>query len=285
MGLFKKPTAPAPMNVGAVTQQAGAQNTDNAQEQAAFNRPNQTNQHDGSLEWETAGTDANGNPIFRQTQRLGAVGQQFAGGFADLGQQYINSASAFQGNRPDMSPDAAMQKANEFWDSYEQPLQDRQTEANRTRLANMGHDASNASDPNSAYAADMSQLARQQAEAKARFSMNNVGQFQNMMLADRNQEMGELNTLQPGVQYGGQTITGGFANVPGVNVANVDVAGLNQQNQNDLWKKYQSDMQGYNAGIGGLASIGGTILGGPIGGYLAKNYLPGSSGSGGGSGK
>lgn len=270
---FSKPKAPAPLNVEAVTEQANKQNTANAFQQAAFNRPNQTNQYGSTLSYKQTGTDAQGNPIFSQQQKLGAEGQKFAGGFSELGQQYIDAAGEFQGNRPDMSSSAAFDKADQFWQQTEEPRLAAQREAERTRLVNMGHDPRN-----EAFKGGMDEVARQQGDQRARFLNTAQNQFFGQGLADRNQQMSELGVLQPGVQYGGQSITGGFANVPNVNVANVDVAGLSQQNQNDQWKKYQSDMQGYNGMLGGLASIGGTILGGPIGSSIGS-YLFGGGGN------
>lgn len=268
------------MDVSKVSAEANAQNTSNAYQQSAFNRPNQTNQYGSTLSYQQTGTDAQGNPIFSQNQSLGQQGQQFAGGFADLGQQYIQGASDFQANRPDMGSNAAFDRAYDYASANLEPRFQRASEAMDTKLKNQGLDPTS-----EAYKSAANDLALQQNEARNSLVTNLQGQMFNQGLADRSQQQGEFALLNPGVQYGGNAITGGFANVPGVNVANVDVAGLNQQNQNDQWKKYQSDMQSYNGMLGGLASIGGTILGGPIGGYMAKNYFGGGSGGSGGSGK
>ena len=276
MGMFSKPKAPAPLDVGKVAGQANEQNTANAFQQAAFNRPNQTNQYGGTLSYQQTGTDAQGNPTFSQTQGLGAEGQQFAGGFSNLGQQYIQGASDFQANRPDMSSNAAFDRAVDFADPVIQKRYAQRREALDNKLKNQGF-----TETDEGYGAGMEDLGTEEDNARNQLISSLQGQLFNQGIADRNQQQGEFNLLTPGVQYGGNTITGGFANVPGVNVANVDVAGLYGQQNSDAWKKYQAEQQGYNSMLGGLAGIGGTILGGPIGGYLTSSMFPSGGRSGG----
>lgn len=250
-GLFNSPKAPKPLDVAATTAAANAQNTKNAQEQAAFNRVNQTDAMGNKLTYSQSGTDANGNPIFNATQELGETGKQFASGFTDLGQKYFDAA----GQRPDLGSNAAFDRAYGYASANLEPRFQRTQDAQMNRLRNQGLDPTS-----EAYRTSMNDLALQQNEARNSLVSQLQGQIFNQGLAERNQQMGEL---QPGLQFGMGTMQPNLVNVPGVNVQNVDVAnlaGINQQNQ---WQNYNAQMQQRNAMMGGLAGIGGSLIGAP----------------------
>lgn len=274
--MVSKPKAPAPINVGQVTQQANQQNTGNAQQQAAFNRPNQTNQYGSTLNYTQTGTDANGNPVFSQNQQLGSTGQQFAGGFANLGNQYFQGADQFLNNQPDLSNNAAFDKAYGYASANLEPRYQQQSSQLESKLRNQGLDPTS-----EAYKSATNDLALQQNESRNNLVSQLQGQMFNQGQQDRTRQVGELTSLtNPGVQYGGQSVTGGFANVPGVNVANVDVAGLNNANYQQQYNNYLQQMQSYNGMLGGLAGLGGSLLTAPITGGtsvfggLAKSAMP-----------
>lgn len=251
--LFKSPKAPAPINTAAVGAQQAQQNTSNAYQQAAFNRVNQKDQFGNTLSYNQTGTDAQGNPIFQASQQLGETGQQMAGGFGGLANQYFQNA----GNRPDLGSDAAMGKAYDYATSFSAPRQAREMEQTRTRLANQGLD------PNSeAYRNQIRDTTENQSAAQNTLAAQLQGQMFSQGLQDRSQTMGEL---QPGLAYGNQTLNVNQANIPGVNVGNVDYVGLNQANYQGQMNQYQQQMAQQNAMLGGLASIGGTALGGYLG--------------------
>lgn len=258
-----KPKAPKPIDVKQVAGEQSQQNTQNAQQNAAYNRPNQTNQFGSTSQWRQTGTDANGNPTFEHSQQLGAEGQQFASGFSGLGQQYINQAGNFVGNRPDMSSTAAFDQADQFWRQREEPRLQQQQDALDNQLANKGFAAGS-----EGYTRAKDDLARQQGDQRAGFLSSAQSQFFNQGLADRNQEASELSLLNPGVNYGNQAINSGFSNVPGVNVSNVDMTNLYAQRQNQLNQNYQSDLASYNGMLGGIAGLGGTVLGAAVGGPM-----------------
>lgn len=264
--LFSSPKKPAPMDVSNVTSQANAQNTLNANQQAAYNRVNQTDALGNTLNYSQNGTDANGNPIFSATQKLGETGQMYAGGLAGLGKQYFDTAG--QG-APDTS--ASFDKAYGYASANLEPRFQRATDAMENKLRNQGLDPTS-----EAYKSATNDLALQQNEARNNLVTNLQGQLFNQGLQSRQQQ---LNELQPGVQFGNNALTGSFANVPQVNVANVDVAGLNAQNQADQWKGYQADLAQRNAMLGGLASIGGSLMMAPmtggtsLGGTIGRGIL------------
>lgn len=249
--LFKSPKTPAPLNVGATTALANTQNTQNAFQNASFNRLNQTDGLGNSLTYSQSGTDAQGNPIFNATQSLGATGKAFAGGFAGLGQQYFNQA----GNRPDLGSNAAFDRAYGYASANLEPRFQRTQDAEINRLRNQGLDPTS-----EAYKSSMNDLALQQNEARNNLVTGLQGQIFNQGLQDRQQQMGEL---QPGLQFGMGTTQPNLINTPQVGVQNVDVAGLAGMNQAGQWQGYNSQMQQRNAMLGGLAGIGGSLLGSP----------------------
>jgi hypothetical protein len=246
--------------VGKVAGEQSAQNTANLQTQQAYNRPDQTNQFGSQSQWRQTGTDASGNPTFEQSTSLGQEGQQFASGFSGLGQQYIDQAGQFVGNRPDMSSSAAFDQADQFWRQREEPRLQQQQDALDNQLANKGFAAGS-----EGYTRAKDDLARQQGDQRAGFLNSAQNQFFNQGLADRNQQAGEFGLLNPGVNYGNQAINSGFSSVPGVNVQNVDLTQLYNQNQQQQQQNYQNELASYNGMLGGVAGLGGTILGGALG--------------------
>lgn len=249
--IFSSPKKPEPLNVSNVTDQANAQNTKNAFQNAAFNRINQKDALGNTLNYSQTGTDANGNPTFSANQQLGETGQMYAGGLAGLGQQYFDTAG--QG-APDSN--AAFNRAYDLASANLEPRFQRASDAKYNQLRNQGLDPTS-----EAYKSATNDLALQQNEARNNLVTGLQGQMFNQGLQGRQQQMSELN---PGVQFGNTAMQGNYANVPGVNVGNVDVAGLNMQNQNDQWKGYQADVSRQNAMLGGLAGIGGSLLMAPM---------------------
>lgn len=264
--IFSGPSKPAPLNVAGVASQANAQNTSNAFQQAAFNRVNQKDALGNTLNYNQTGTDANGNPTFTASQQLGETGQMYAGGLAGLGKQYFDTAG--QG-APDSN--AAFNRAYDVASANLEPRFQRASDAKYNQLRNQGLDPTS-----EAYKSATNDLALQQNEARNNLVTGLQGQMFNQGLQGRQQQMSELN---PGVQFGNTAMQGNYANVPGVNVGNVDVAGLSQANQADQWKGYQADTTRQNAMLGGLASIGGSLMmapmtgGGSLGGTIGRGIM------------
>ena len=266
-----KPKAPAPMDVGAVTASANKQNTANAFQNAAFNRIGQTDALGNSLSYNQTGTDAQGNPQFQATQSLGDAGQMYAGGLANLGQQYFDKV----GSRPDMGSNAALDRAYGYASANLEPRMERQTNQLESKLRNQGFERGSEAMTNAG-----NDLALQQNEARNDLVTKLQGQMFGQGLQDRQQQLSELN---PGVQFGNNALSLDQVNVPQVGVQNVDVAGLTQTAYNQQQQQYQQQMAQRNAMIGGLASIGGTIaggvVGGPIGASIGKSLLEGAAGN------
>lgn len=247
------------MNVGAIGEQQQKQNTANAWQQAAFNRPNQSDSFGNTLNYAQTGTDAQGNPIFSVNQQLGQTGQQFTGGFAGLGQAYFDKAAS----RPELSSNAAFDKAYNFASANIEPRFARTTDQMITRLRNQGLDPTS-----EAYKSAVNDLALQQHEARNNLVTNIQGQLFNQGLQARGQEMNELT---PGIQFGVGTTRPNVVNTPGVNVGNVDYVGLNQARYAQEMERYKQQQAQRSSMLGGLASMGGTIIGGVLGGPIGAS--------------
>ena len=227
-------------------------NTQNAQTQAAYNRPNQTNAFGNSVNWVQTGTDANGDPTFSQNQSLGALGQQYSGGFSGLGQQYFNTAG--QG-----APDtfAAFDKAYGVATANLEPRFQRMQDAMDNKLRNQGLDPRD-----EAYKSRMNDLALQQNEARNNLVTGIQGQMFTQGLQGRQQQLSELS---PGLQFGfNSALNTGQANYTPINVGNVDYGSLNNAAFNQQNMIAQQQNQYNNAMLGGLAGLGGAFLGGPL---------------------
>lgn len=265
-----KPKAPAPMDVGAVTAQASAQNTSNAYQNAAFNRVNQVDALGNTLNYSQTGKDAQGNPIFSATQGLGESGQMYAGGLANLGREYFDAV----GSRPDMGSNAAFDRAYGYASANLEPRMQRTQEQMENKLRNQGFERGS-----EAFSNAGNDLALQQNEARNNLVTQLQGQMFAQGLQDRQQQLSEF---QPGMQFANDALSLDQANVPQVGVQNVDVAGLNQAAYAQQMQQYQQKMAQRNAMIGGLASIGGTIAGAAIGGPMGAQ-MGGSMGRAAGS--
>jgi len=268
MGLFSKPKAPAPLDVGAVTAASNAQNTKNAQQNAAYNRVNQTDDFGNTLNYTQTGTDANGNPTFSANQALGATGQQYASGLTGLGQQYMNMASGYDPSNMSMD---AFNKAQNLYDSTQAPIIQRQNDQLDTKLKTQGLVPGT-----EAYDNAMKDQLTAQGNARNNFIGQTQGQMFNQGLQGTQEQASLYN---PGVQFGNNVLTPSYAQVPGVNVANTDVSqlyGINQANQEDAYKQ---KMAQYNATMGAIGSIGSLALA-PMTGGLSLGGLAGFGGSG-----
>ena len=252
--------------VNAQADQAAAKqqqfNTQSAQTQAAYNRPNQTNAFGNSVNWVQTGTDANGNPTFSQNQSLGALGQQYSSGLSGLGQQYFNTAGQGVGDS-----NAAFDRAYGYASANLEPRFQRSADAMENKLRNQGLDPTS-----EAFKSRMNDLALQQNEARNNLTTNIQGQLFNQSLQGRNQQMQEL---QPGVQFGNLAMNTGQAAFSPINVGNVDYGSMQNAAFNQQNAMVQAENQRNNAMLGGLAGLGGAIIGGPMGAYMGNAMFGG----------
>lgn len=266
MGKFSSPKPPAPVNVNTSAKQQVKYNTDNAYQQAAFNRPNFLGA-DGQTQTTTqTGKDAQGNPIFSVNQSLGATGQQFAGGLAALGQAGLDKAQGFLNNPADYTNAATEGRINELGSRRLDPRFRDQEAALRTRLKNEGHDPTG-----EAYRAEMGQFNEGRNDAYNQLALNARGQAFGEAMQGRQAQVDEAQRLtNPGLQYGAGTTTPSFnSNTAGVNVQNADISGLQQMNADQQWKAFEAKQAQQQAMMGGIAQLGGLGLTLATGGMAA----------------
>ena len=262
---MKTPKAPKPLDPQKVATQASAQNLKDAYTQTAFNRPNQTDAFGNSVSWSQTGTDANGNPIFSQQNSLGGAGQMYAGGLANLGSQYFDAV----GNQPDLSSNAAFDKAYGYATANLEPRFDRARQQQETQLRNQGLDPTS-----EAYKSSMNDLALQQNEARNNLVTGLQGQLFNQGLSARQQQ---LNELQPGVSFGNVALGQNSSPFAQTGVNGVDLTQLALAQQQQKMQNYQAKLNSQGSFLGGLGSIGASILAAPMtgGGSLAGGLIGG----------
>jgi len=270
--MFKSPKAPPPINVAAVAGQQNEQNLNNAHLNASFNRINQTDPFGNFLRYSQTGTDERGNPIFSMEQGFGEGGQQFAQGLMGLGGQYLDRAGQMLGNPADFSNQATEQRLFDLGRRRLDPMFNERQAQLDNQLRNQGLDPTS-----EAYKSQMGQFDQGRNDAYNQLLLSGRGQAFGEALQGRNQQLGEMMQLPNGVnQLANMFLTPRFGNAPNVNVGNVDIAGLNMANQQQQMQQYQQQMQQRNAMFGGLAGLGGAILGAPMtGGGSVGGYLMG----------
>lgn len=260
-------------------------NRETAITNAYLNRVNQITPY-GSLNYQQSGTAPDGTPLFTATQsftpemqRLFDTGMQTRQGLADLGGTLVGQARDAMGQPLDFS--GLPELTNDFsgdrervetalYDRLNPQLQQRRQQV-ETQLANQGVAVGT-----EAWRRAMDDLARGENDAHLGV-IGQGGQEQSRLyglaLQGRRQGIQErvtqrtqpLNELQA-IMGGSQVQNPNFVNVPGANVANTDIAGIYANN-------YNQQMQAYNqqqSGLGGLFQLGGTLLGGPLGGMAGK---------------
>lgn len=261
--LFSSPKPPKALNPTKVANQQLATNVKAGEQQSAFNRIDQTDAFGNKLNYTKTGTDANGNPIYNVGQSLGGLGQQYSGGLANLGQQYFNQA----GNVAGLGSNDAFDKAYGYATANLEPRFEQSRAAMENRLRNQGLDPTS-----EAYKSGMNDLALQQNESRNNLVSGLQNQMFNQGLQQRQQGMSELT---PGVQFSNNVLNPSYANVPGVNIINPDMAGLAQSQYQGQMNQYNAAMQNQSGLLGGLAKIGGSLALAPVtgGGSLIGSFF------------
>ena len=277
MGIFSKPKPPKPINVQQVGGQQQTANLSTANTAGALNRPaSVTNQYGNQQTWQNTGTAENPNWVGNTT--LGQTGQEFQTGFSGLGAEGIRQSQYMLGNRPDMSGMEAFNKGNQLFSEINDPMFARRREAERNRLANMGHDPRNSSDPNSAYSVAMGDVDDAESRARRDFALSFQPEMASQAQTDWGNRIAQMQSLSsPGTQYGMNAVnnTGGFAQAQPINLNPVDYVGLNNANQAQQQAAFAQKNAAYQAALGGAAGIAGAALGGPMGGALAGKMFGG----------
>lgn len=247
--LFSTPKPPKAPDPAKVASQQLATNVQSGQQQAAFNRLDQTDAFGNKLNYTQTGKDAQGNPIYSAGQQLGGMGQQYAQGLSGLGNQYFGQAGDVSG----LGSNEAFDKAYGYATANMTPRFERNTAALENKLRNQGLDPTS-----EAYKSAMNDNALQQNESLNSIMTGLQGNMFNQGLQQRQQGMAEL---QPGIQFSNNVLNPSYAQVPGVNVINPDMAALAGQQYQGQQNAYNAQMQNRAGMFGGLASIGSGLLG------------------------
>lgn len=277
-----KPSPPAPPDPNVVAQAQTQSNKETAITNADLNRIGQNTPY-GSLSYEVTGTSPSGNPQYTQNVTLSPEQQQLYNKYTQ-GQNTLADTALFglgnvqqnfqtplnirndptktdYGTQVNQARDAAYGAATHYLDPQ---FADQKSELD-AQLANQGLSVGG-----EAYDKAQAAFGRQKEGAydQARNLAFNQGlQAQNqgfnqglqgagLQFAEYNQPLGTYNALMTGSQPTNPT----FGNVPQVNQANTDVAGI--QNSG-----YQNQMSRFNAqqqGINNLFSLGGSLGGAAI---------------------
>lgn len=277
-----KPSPPAPPDPNVVAAAQTASNKETAITNADLNRIGQNTPY-GSLSYEITGTSPNGNPQYTQNVTLSPEQQQLYNKYtqgqntladtaiSSLGNVQNNFAQPFSlrndptktdfGTQVNQARDAAYGAATHYLD----PQFADQKAALDSQLANQGlsvggeaYDKAQAAfERQKGQAYDQARnLAYEQGLQTQNQGFNQGLQGASLQFAQYNQPLATYNALMTGSQPTNPT----FGNVPQVNQANTDVAGI--QNQG-----YQNQMSRYNAqqqGINNLFSLGGSLGGAAI---------------------
>lgn len=99
-----------------------------------------------------------------------------------------------------------------------------------------------------AYENEMTRLSESRNDAYRQLLLHGRGMANQEMLTERNQPLNEISALMSGSQVSMPN----FVGTPQTNVNGVDYAGL-------VGDKYKADMAGYQAGMGGLFGLGGSL--------------------------
>lgn len=261
---MSKGSAPQAPDPAATAAAQTSSNVATANNNAALNRIDQYTPY-GSSTYNITGTSADGTPSYAQTVSLSPgeqqlfdtsmAGQKVLGdtalsGLHNVQSTYANNFDPSQyGASQQQAQDAAYKQQTLYLDPQYSQLHDNLN----TQLANQGLSAGD-----KAYDTSQLNLNNQQQQAYQSAQNNAIGlgnQEQQVLfgqgLTQYNQPLNTYNALMTGAQVQNPS----FSNVPGVNQANTDVAGITNSG-------YQNQLAAFNAnqaGINNLFSLGGSL--------------------------
>lgn len=259
---MKSPKAPSVAKMAAA--QSGA-DISTATANAALNNVSQYTPY-GNLVYEQAGSYSYYDPVskktisvptWKATQTLSPEQQILLNQEQEFDQKYnqiaLNQTDKIGGllSTPfEYNPGVHEDWAGAAYDKLNGEENARQMAALETQLANKGITIGS-----EAYDREMSRLRQDQDMARQRFMLDSYNTGFNTALTQRNQPINETSALVNGQQIQNPS----FVNTPQYNWSSPNVAGMMQAN-------YQNQSNNYNAMLGGLAGLGGAVLGGWAGG-------------------
>lgn len=244
----KAPSAPNPVTTAAAQT---ASNRETAITTAGLNAINQVTPY-GNLTYSQEGTWSDGTPRFTATQSLSPEGKQLydtgiqtSQNLANLAQEQSGRLGGLLNESLDWSDqqaylnDLTAQNLDRSWD--------RQSQQFETDLINRGIRPGSTQ-----YQQLTGDFRTDRSNAYNTANLNNFNSALQSQLALRNQPINEILALAGQ----GQIQQPNFVGTPQTGVAGTDVAGITQN-------AYNTQLQGYNSMMGGLASAGAGLLAAP----------------------
>jgi hypothetical protein len=250
------PDIPAPPDPKVVAEAQTKSNKETAIANAYLNRVDQTNPF-GTSSWTVTGTNPDGTPKFSQSQTFSQPVQglfdSYMGmtqGMANIGQQQLGGLQQQYSKPFDLNTEAENKIAALQAARLDPQLAQRE-ESIRTRLTNQG-----IREGTEAY--DRAMMREGQLANDARNSMWLAARQQgvNEALTQRQVPLNEFNALRTGAQVGMPQ----FGNVPNVQQANTDIAGITQAGYQNQMAAYNAQNAQNNAFMGGLFQMGAAAM-------------------------
>lgn len=264
------PDIPAPPDPAKTAAAQTASNKETAVANANLNRVDQYTPF-GSSTYKITGTNPDGTPKYEQTTAFSAPVQGLfdanigmSQGLANIGQGQLAGLQQQYANPLNLNTEVE-NKIAQFQAARLDPELARQDDALRNRLTNQG-----IREGTEAWDRALERQGRMATDSRNQMWLSARQQGVNEALTQRNQPLMEFNSIRTGTAPNMPT----FTNVPGVNMANTDVAGIYGQNYNQQLAAAQMQNSANNAFMGGLFGLGGGLLnmgvpgGGTIGGSL-----------------
>lgn len=247
------PPAPDPVRTAEAQTRS---NKETAIANANLNRVDQTNPF-GTSDWEIVGTNPDGTPRWSQTTSFSEPLQQNFNTYFGLNNALGQSAQGQLGrvqemlNKPFDLNSETENKIVELQRARLDPQIAQNDAALRTRLTNQGI-------REGTEAWDRALTRQGQIDNDARNSMwiNARAQGANEAIAQRQLPLQEFNSLF----RGSQPTNPQFNAVPGVNMANTDVAGITQNAYNQQMAAWNAQNNQNNAFMGGLFGLGSALI-------------------------
>ena len=250
------PQAPDPKETAAAQ---GQMNKETAIAQANLNAVNQVTPQ-GTLTWETIGTNPDGTPIRRQTQAYSPEQQRLydqqtalSGQLNQLATDQTGRLSGLLGKPVDLSNEATEGRLMELGRARLDPLMQQRRSSMETRLANQGVMPGSA-----AYDRAMQSLGQQENDAYNSLLLSGRQQSASEALQERNQPINEITALMSGGQVSGPT----WNNTGQTGINPADYQGAVRDKYNSQMQQYNAEMQSSNAMMGGLFGLASAGLGG-----------------------
>lgn len=249
--------APAPPDPVATAQAQTQMNRDTAITEQNLNMVDQQTPY-GSLNYQQIGSWADGTPRYQATQNLSPEQQaifdqnnQTQLGLATLANNQTNFLQDYMSQPIDLSNDATESRIIELQRERLDPMLAEQDEQLRTRLANQGIRVGTA-----AYDRELERLGQTQNDARNRLLIDARSLAQQEALTQRNQPINEISALLSGSQVSQPNYVG----TPQASVANVDYAGLVNNNYNQQVAAHNQRQARQDQIMGGLFGLGANAI-------------------------